>query len=289
MRFGYKGASIENTAYKIRKSKPNVKILMLDPAAIDLRVRACPAQYITAKSEWMKQQVLKQFPKTYKDIFPVGTIHFDRAAIVNANPPNKQKFMRSYGLDENKKLAVLTPANPAELGHQKGVNNEYLEIIKIVQYKCPDYEIMVKGHPMDYTANLPAVPGIVHKNQHYGNKCSWETFAPGVKIVKPEEGYEAFKVADVVLNVRSSIAMETPFFPTPLVNINRRKYTTNWPDSKDPKVMNDILLSQLANTLNRGDYMVDPVACRKYLLQYCGPQVDGRAFQRTGDVAIKLL
>lgn len=286
MRFGYKGL-VGDVAAGLRANKR--KILMLDPAAIDIRVRECLAQWITVKSEWMKQQVLKRFPGRYKGIFATGTIHFDPASVASKMNWRKEDFIRSYGLNHNKKLAVLTPANPAELGHQKGVNNEYLQIIQTVQNQCPEYNIMVKGHPMDYTAILPAVPGIIHKNQHYGNKCSWETFAPGVKIVKPEEGYAAFKLADVVLNVRSSIAMETPLFPTPILNINRHKYTTNWPASNNPEVMKDISLNALANTLNTNNYVVDPKACKEYVLKYCDPIGDGCAYKRTAQVALKLL
>ena len=286
MRFTYKGTG-GDTAAAIRSK--GSKLLMLDPAAIDIRVRECPAQYITTKSEWMKNQVLKKFPGRYKDIFPVGTIHFDQAAIINSSILDKKEFLRSYDLDDNKKLAILTPSNPAEPGHQKGIGDEYSQIIKIVQAKCPEYNLMVKGHPMDYTACLPACPGIIHKNQHYGNKCSWETFAPGVKIVRPKEGYTSFKLADVVLNVRSSIAMETPFFPTPIINVNRNKYTTNWPDSKDPGVMKDIVIEKLSDTLNNNDYCVDADACKKYVLQYCDPKADGKAYERTAEIAVKLL
>jgi hypothetical protein len=47
MRFVYKGIGGE-VAEKARTA--GHKILMLDPAAIDLKHRECPAQYITAKS-----------------------------------------------------------------------------------------------------------------------------------------------------------------------------------------------------------------------------------------------
>lgn len=278
-RFAYKGIA-GDTATAIKNAKH--RILMLDPAAIDIRVRECPAQYITVKSEHMKQEVLKKF-HNYKQIFTTGTIHFDAAATTQVD---RTEFMKSYGLNPNKKLALLTPANPAEGNHQKGVDNEYSQIAKIVKDKCPGYELMIKAHPMDYTAKLPAIPGVIHKHEYYKGHYSWEKFAPNAVVVKAEEGYKAIKACDVVLNVRSSIAMETPLFNKPLLNINRSKYTTNWPYLEG--AMTDIKIEDLATILNTNSYSIDAEKCKKYISKYCFAN-DGKAYYRTADAIVKLL
>lgn len=283
MRFGYKGL-VGDVATTIRNN--GRKLLMLDPAAVDIFFRECPAQFLAVKSQWIKEKVVKNFGKKYGNIFVTGTIHFDDVVSTECD---KKQFMESYNLDSNKKLAILTPANPAEQGHQKGVNNEYMQIVEVVKNKCPGYEIMIKGHPMDYNCSLPLVPGIIHKNEHYNNKHSWEIFAPGSKVIKAEEGYKAFKVADVVLNVRSSIAMETPMFPIPLININRNKYVTNWPDSKNPGVMKDINICNLAKVLNENDYYIDNKSCLEYCLRYSVPKMDGKAYERIANIAKSLI
>src|SRR5690606_1987549 len=109
----------------------------------------------------------------------------------------------------------------------------------------------------------PPSPGVINKNEHYGNKPSWTTLFPSdIKILKPEQGYEGFKHADVVLNVRSSIGMEAPMFPTPVLNINSDKYLTNWPKSTNPSVMKNISLEQLNFTLSN-PINIDPVACKE--------------------------
>ncbi|KKM14991.1 hypothetical protein LCGC14_1700560 [marine sediment metagenome] len=270
-RFAYK-LTAGDVATKVRAS--GHKILMYDPSGIDIRVRACPAQYLTSKSESLKRATLKKFPKQYKQIFVTGTIHNDAAATTIVD---RTKFMQSYGLDPDKKLVILTPANPGEMGHQKGINNEYTKIINIVRTKCPGYEIVVKAHPLDYTASMKLQPGIIHKNEHYGNKHSWEQFAPGIKVIKADEGYKALKACDAVLNVRSSIAMETALFRKPLININRSKYTTNWPF--DSKVMMDVTSGDLPSILNDNDYSVDEKAC----VEYCKREAfsdDGKAHVR---------
>jgi hypothetical protein len=281
MRFAYKGFGGDVGA-KVR-SMANRKILMYDPSGIDIRVRACPAQYLTAKSEALRLLTLKKFPRQYKHIFVTGTIHCDAVATTDAD---RDMFMRSYGLDPKKKFFILTPANPAEGGHQKGVDNEYANIVKVVQSQCPNAEIMVKAHPMDYTARMKAQPGIIHKNQHYGNQHSWESFAPGIKVVKAEEGYKALKACDAVLNVRSSIAMETALFKKPLININRSKYTTNWPF--DPKIMIDVSLTELADVINAGKYSVDDKSCKEYCKRE-NMSDDGMAFVRTANAAVSIL
>jgi hypothetical protein len=258
------------------------KILMYDPSGIDIRVRACPAQYLTAKSEHLKQLTLKKFPKQYRNIFVTGTIHNDA---VRTTSVHRESFLEHYGLDPNKKFVILTPANPGELGHQHGINNEYSKIIDIVRDKCPNYEIAVKAHPLDYTASMKAQPGIIHKNEHYSGKHSWEQFAPGITVIEAAHGYSAIKICDAVLNVRSSIAMETALFRTPLININRDKYVTNWPF--DPGVMIDINMDELAYVLNTNNYGVDEEACKKYIKQEAYSD-DGKAYVRTADAAIKI-
>jgi hypothetical protein len=280
MRFAYKLAA-GKVANIIRAARYN--ILMLDPAGIDIRVRESPAQYLTAKSESLKRAALKKFRKHYRNIFVTGTIHNDAVAITEVD---REKFMKSYGMNPEKKFVILTPANPGELGHQKGINSEYSKIIRIVQKQCPDYEIAVKAHPLDYTASMKAQPGIIHKNEHYNGKHSWEQFAPGVRVIKADEGYRAIKACDAVLNVRSSIAMETALFRKPLININRSKYTTNWPF--DPSTMIDVKIGELATTLNTFDYAVDEQACLAYVKRETFSD-DGKAYIRTADAAIKIL
>ena len=281
-RFAYKGAGGDAGASARKFGRT---VFMYDPSGIDIRVRQCPAHYLTAKSKNMKMAVLKKFPKAYKNIFTTGTIHYDAAAVTSVD---RNEFMESYGLNPAKKLAVLTPANPGELGHQKGVNDEYTEIINIVNTQCPDFEIVVKAHPLDYTASMPPQPGIVHKNQHYDGKHSWEKFAPGIKVIKADEGYKAIQACDVVLNVRSSIAMETCLFPKPLVNINRHKYTTNWPH--DDNVMIDVDIGELALVLNTSTYDFDPTSAtefEEYAKKHCFSN-DGQAYARTADAILKV-
>jgi len=278
-RFDYKGTASQ-VAMDAKNSKRN--ILMLDPAAIDICTRECPAQQITAKSADMKSRILKKFVN-YRNIFVTGTIHFDAAATTQVD---KIEFMKSYGFNTNKKLALLTPANPAEANHQKGVDDEYEQIAKIVKEQCPNYELMIKAHPMDYTAKMPSRPGVIHKHEYYKGLYSWEKFAPNAVVVKAEEGYKAFKACDIVLNVRSSIAMETPLFEKPILHINRSKYTTNWPYSKD--VMIDIKMDKLAYVLNNNNYSVGANECKKYVERYCFSG-DGKSYVRIADVIIKLL
>ncbi len=279
-RFAYK-LPAGDLAAKVRAA--GHKILMYDPSGIDIRVRACPAQYLTAKSEALKTATLIKFPRQYKHIFVTGTIHNDAAAITEVD---REAFMKSYGMDPDKRFVILTPANPGEMGHQHGINNEYTQIIKIVKEQCPNYEIAVKAHPLDYTASMKLQPGIIHKNEHYQGDHSWEQFAPGITVIRAEEGYKAIKACDAVLNVRSSIAMETALFRKPLININRRNYTTNWPF--DENVMLDVEMDELAYVLNTGNYAIDDTACLKYVERETYSD-DGKAYMRTADAAEKIL
>ncbi len=255
MRFCYKGVG-GKVADQVRASKK--RILMLDPAAVDVKFRECPAQYLTVKSDWMRDQVLKKFGGRYKAIYTTGTIHFD-AAWDRDEWLSKAELMEKHGLDPNKRLAILCKASSGEVGHQHGVDTEYQRIVEIVS-KCSDYALLFKMHPLDHHAELPNVAGVVKSNNdlHYqGATSSAKLFPKGIKILQPDLGYNAFGVADVVLNVRSSIGMETVLFPTPLLNINSHLYTTNWPKSDNMGVMRNIKMEELEKVLNNAEYKVD--------------------------------
>lgn len=284
MRFCYKGVG-GDIANLVRNS--GKRILMLDPAAVDLCHRECPAQYITSKSPWMTEQVKKKYPGRYKEIFTTGTIHFDDAWKVEVN---KQELMKSYGLDPNKKLIILCKASQGEIGHQKGVDDEYRQIVDIVKAKCPNYELLFKCHPIDHHSQYPNAAGIIRKNEHYNNKPSWETLFPkGIRVLKPEEGYKAFKCADVILNVRSSVGMESVLFPTPLININSHKYLTNWVKVNNDGIMKNIELKDLEKILNNNEYYIDKNECLEHVKRYCDPFADGKSYIRTANVIEKLI
>ena len=275
-RFDYK--RIESEVIIAAKSMSAITFTY-DTSGIDIRVRAAPSHFLFAKSQTLKNATEKKFPKHYKKIFVTGNLHCDSAINTQVN---KKEFMESYGLDPNKKLVILLPANPGELGHQLGIDETYRNIVNIIKNQCPEYEIMIKAHPLDYTANMKSQPGIIHKNEHYKGKCSWEIFAPGIKVVKAEEGYLAIKACDALLNVRSSIAMETALLQKPLINIDRKKYVTNWPF--DSKIMIDIDLSDLANVLNNNKYEIPDIkACKAYCIKENG-FYDGTSYVRIANI-----
>ena len=60
----------------------------------------------------------------------------------------------------------------------EGLKDDYRKIVDIVNNKCPDYQLAVKCHPLDYMAGMPNAPGVIQKGQHYNNKPSWEELFP---------------------------------------------------------------------------------------------------------------
>lgn len=278
MRFAYKGPG-GNMANLCRSKR--VAILMYDPGGVDIRFRRCPAHYLTAKSESLKQQAAKKFPGAYKKIYVTGSIHYDDVVNVIVD---RNEFMRDYGMDPHKKFAIITPANPGE-AWMKGLQEDYKRIVGIVKEKCPGYELAIKAHPLDYTASMPVGPGIIHKNQHYGGKHSWEIIAPDIPVIKPSHGYMAIRACDVVINIRSSLAMEIPGFKKPLINVNRHKYITNWPFDKN--TMLDIKIEKLAEILNKNMYTVNERACKAYMKKYTN--ANGKACIKTANAIEEII
>ena len=278
MRWAYK---LDGDAAARSVSHKN-KVLMYDVPGIDIRLREAAAHYLAVKGDSLVQSVNKKFGKRYSKVTATGLLHGD---LVNTTSVNKAEFMKSYGMDPNKKLLLLTPANPGE-AHMKGLKDDYTKIANIVHRKCNNYELAVKAHPNDYTAKIPAQPGIIHKNGHYGGRCSWEVFSPGIKVIKADEGYNAIMACDAILNVRSSLAMEISLFKKPIININRKKYITNWPF--DPKCMMDINISELRDVLDNNKYSSNDSAWDDYVKKHMHAN-DGKAHERIGEMAIKIL
>jgi len=267
-----------------RSVRAGNKILMYCVPGIDARFRPTAAHYLAMKGESLRKLTQQKYPNLYQKLFVTGLLQADNAVTTTVD---KAEFMKSYGMDPKNKLVLVTPANPGELGNQPGIESEYKQIVDIVNAHCPGYEIAVKAHPNDYTAALKAQPGIVHKNNHYGNKCSWEVFAPGINVIKADEGYKAIKACDAVLNVRSSLTMELSVFKTvPLININRAKYVMYWPD--DPAAMKDITIPDLAKVLNEERYGASEQAWLKYCKAHMHSD-DGKAYVRIADLAVKIL
>jgi hypothetical protein len=276
LRFCYKGDG-GKAAELLRNNKR--KVLQYDVGGIDIRVRSCPAQYLTSKSENLKQAATKKFPGHYKNIFVTGALQYDQAYTTEVN---RTEFLESYGFGPEKKLAIIAPANPGE-AWMTGLKDTYKDIVKIMRKRCPEYQLAVKCHPLDYMIGMPNVPGVIQKGQHYNNKHSWEELFPDMAVIKAEEGYKALKACDLVINVRSSLAIEIPMFRKPLINVDRKKYVTNWPF--DPKVMMDIEMEDLAYTLNSGTYFVDKKACEEYCKrENCAD--DGKAYVRMADIIV---
>lgn len=274
-RFGYKDV-IGNIAILIKSS--GKRILMYDVGGVDIFFREVPATYLTAKTEWYKQKALQKIGNKYEDIFVVGSPQYDEIFQIKNHKTNKKEFINYYKLNPNKKLALLTPANPGE-AYMDGIKDDYKKITEIVN-RCSGYELMIKGHPSDYS---------LIKSQHYNGKHSWDTFAPKIKVVAPDKGYEALNICDIILNIRSSLAIEIPILHKPLININSHKYIVNWPKVNDQGIMKNIEMKDLEKVLNTDDYYVDKGACDKYVLKYCDPVGDGKAYMRIADVVEKLI
>jgi hypothetical protein len=278
LRFCYKGAGGKVASVLRNHGR---EVLQYDVGGVDIAYRDCPARYLAAKSNHLAGRARKNFP-TYKNVFVTGTIHYDSAYTTEVN---RDEFLKSYNLNPDLKLAILTPASPGE-AWMPGLKGTYQKIVDVVEKRCPDYQIAVKCHPLDYMADMDDLPGVIKKGQHYDNKQSWKELFPDITVIKPEEGYEAIKSCDYILNVRSSIAMETSSLRKPLININRSDYVTNWPFDKN--VMLDIRMKELAKTLNDGKYKVDESSYVNYATrENCAD--DGKAYVRTADAVIQIL
>lgn len=280
-RFDY-GKYAAGRAARLSKQK-GAWVFMHDVAGIDMAVRRSHADFVSTKSKWMSEVVSKRFKRAYKRIFITGTIHFDDVVL----PLNVKKFRRKYKIPKGKKILLLTPANPGESNSQKGIEKDYQAIVHIVE-GLPEFQVMIKGHPFDYSNKYKNSKAIIRKVTKYGDKSSWDVFAKkyNVPICLPEDGYNAIKVCDAVLNIRSSLALEVPMFYKPVINVNRNKYVTNW--VYDPNIMIDVKLGGLRSLLRKGKYSVSKKKCNEYVAKHCYSN-DGKAYRRITKAIEKIL
>jgi len=260
------------------------RVFMYDVAGIDMAVRAGPATYVATKSQWMSDQInSKKFKGRYVKDFITGTIHFDDVP----TPVDRIKFMEKYNLDPKKHILLLTPANPGEVNSQNGIENDYKTIVQIAS-NISGHQLMIKGHPFDYSYRYKKSKAVVCKATKYGNKSSWEIFAQkyNIPVCLPEDGYDAIKSCKAVLNIRSSLALEIPMFYKPVININRHKYKTNWVFNEG--MMMDINMNELEKILCNEAYGVSVKKCNIYIKNHCYSN-DGMAYKRIAQAIMEVL
>lgn len=274
--YGGKGA--------LMSKKIGATVFMYDVGGIDSTVREAPTHYFAAKGPWTKDRMKKTVGRRYKKIFNTGCIFFDNVK----KPFDRDKFFNKYGLDKKKRLALLTPASPVEVGIQgRSITLEYTNILKEIS-KLSGWQVMIKGHPCDYhPLYKPSSSILSNRNFHYDGKSSWEKFAKGIKInvCDPQDGYDAIKASDVIVGITTSLALEIPMFYKPMICVNRGKYKINW--EFDKKVMIDVSLNKLSNFLDKGAYRVNKVFYDRYINRHTMGN-DGMSYKRVAGKIIKI-
>jgi len=260
----YGVGKIQAQLHKLIKKK-HIKLFLYDIASIDSQLRAIYANDFAIMGKTTEDAIRKRFNGFYSNIHVTGTIHQDSVTSVSVD---KGEFMTKYNMDSSKKLVILTIANPAETNSCPDIIDYYRKIVEIVQIKCGDkYEIAINAHPADYNTKYPSYSGIIKKNTKYGNKSSWEVFAR----------------ADVIVNIRSSVAMEAVLFYKPILNIEFDSYIINWPRENIKGLMSDVNIDDLERTLMEEDFCSNTDLCNEYISKHFHAN-DGLAYKRISGI-----
>ena len=154
-------------------------------------------------------------PEIYVDIEPdrfhvTGSTILDRAAPRNRRL-SKKAFFTKYGLDMDKKTAVWLPSSPAV--HSQWFKGLYQRVCRIVKDEA-GFNLIIKPHPRDYAGNK--------QESTYENTQipTWQQLAPNVVVCDPEDKWDCFRAADVVIAPYTTAVIEAALVATPALLVD---------------------------------------------------------------------
>ncbi len=168
------------------------------------------ADWIAVRGVFEAEVSARRFGVPREHIRVAGCVQFDSAAPKNQRLDRKA-FCRKYGLDEDKKIAVFISTAPAN--HHKMVVENYRNICRIVQ-NTPGFQLIIKPHPREYAHNKQ------HCHYEDTETPTWKQLAPGISACEPEDKYDCFRHAEILIDQKSEMFREAVLFHIPILEVN---------------------------------------------------------------------
>lgn len=161
---------------------------------------------------WARLSPLEELSE--EDIPVTGTTLHDQAAPANRRL-DRAAFLERYGLDPEKRTAVWLPSSPA--CHDDWFKGLYRRVCGAVEEEA-GFNLIIKPHPRDYAG--------AKQGARYEDTVTptWEQLAPGVRVCRPEDKWDCFREADVLLSSWTTAAIEAGLVRTPMLLVDRLSF-----------------------------------------------------------------
>jgi len=204
-----------------RADKEGVPILAVDLSWDHFTTKTAPLRRVAGLSVWnqtMKRQAVEIHNYRPEQVYVAGVPHFDLYADPATYLP-REAFFHSIGADPARKLIALTTVPPVLYGFHDVAIDAMLAAIRSGTFGPA--QVLVRVHPRDDLARYERFQG---QPDVIVEKPFRETIVAEGSNVDPSRDNRAhlantLRHSDVVVNVASTIAIESAIVDTPVVNI----------------------------------------------------------------------
>jgi len=254
-------------------------------------------------NELMKRQAIEFHGYEPQDIRTTGTPQWDRYFREGVTI-SRDAFCATIGADPDRKLITVTTTPRALYANHDRVLQVLVDAIRHRRFPCPA-QILVRLHPRDdlhHYAEFENTPEVILEKPFRPTVRAADGLTVDVTAENQQHLADTLRHSDVIVNVASTIAVESAIFDTPVVNVAfdgvaeseftqsaRRYYRfTHYANvTRRGAVQVAATPDELVAAVTR--YLIDPSldaeGRRRVMLEQC-QFLDGRAAQRVADVVL---
>jgi len=195
--------------------------------------------YLICWNKQMKNEAMELHGYPENKVFISGAYrfdhHFQRANSASTNAPAQMDFLKSKGLDPNRKTLLLATLPPNTYPKQYAVWETLINWQKENKFNEP-VNLFFRIHPNDEPERYKKYEGIPNVHIELAGHSVKGVANNQLKVEMDENDldnlYYSLKYTDININFRSSLNLETVIYDTPSINLAlygyRPRYHVDW-------------------------------------------------------------
>lgn len=204
-------------------ARRRVRAMAVDPSWDNFTNKLLPVRHVNRLVVWnalMRDQAVAFHGYRADEIRIAGAPHWDLYFRPGATG-GRQAFFRTIGAEPSRRLVTLT-TTPQELyAHHAHVLRVMIAAMRSGAW--PDAQILVRLHPRDDLQKYEEfrdAAGVILEKPFRPTRPAGDGLAIDITAQNQRHLAETLRHSDVVVNVASTIAIESAIFDTPVVNIS---------------------------------------------------------------------
>jgi hypothetical protein len=248
--------------------------------------------YMIVWNDWMKKIAKEMHGYKDDEVFVSGTIRFDHYFINSPDEIGKEDFLKSKGLDPNRRTIFFAARNYG------GFFNKFIK--SFIKWQKENYfgeklNLFVRVHPLDPIAPYAEFKNTPNVYIERGGKQIQDDSIGGHKVEMSREDLlntkYTLKYCDVCINIVSTMSLEAMIFGKPVINIGfAEDFSTilNFPHYREVVKNKAVSIANDMNDLRDyiSDYLKNPDMNKKgreKILKQLVKPTDGFSYKRSVD------